>query len=246
MSSSSSDFVFYQGDCLSEMTKIDDGSVDLIIADLPYETNYRLLWDKMINMEQFWKETGRVLKEDGVVALTAQQPFTSQLVLSNTDWFRYEWIWDKHIARGMHRAKQQPMRKHESVLIFSKIYKHRYYPIMIPRDKPVTVKNYSKNSKSVGGYVDNTKEYTYTHKNPTTIIEGCWEPNTGRIHPTQKPVSLMEYLIKTFTQEGETVLDPCYGSCSTGVACSNTNRKFIGIEKDEDFYEMGKQRVFKV
>lgn len=244
------EFKFINGDCLEEMKNLPDSSIDFCFADLPYEQNYRLDWDQIIPFAPMWEQLERIMKEDGVVAMTGQQPFTSSLVQSNLEWFRYEWIWDKQIPKGMHRAKQQPMRKHENVIIFSKNYKHNYYPIMTPRDKPVTSYNITKNNKGgIGAYVDNdTKKFTYTEKNPTSIITGCFEANRGtvRYHPTQKPVTLLEYLIKTYTKEEDTVLDFCYGSCSTGVACKNTNRKFIGIEKDETYYELGKERVLTV
>ena len=245
-----SDHQFILGDCLVELPNIPTDSVDFICTDLPYDQNYRYDWDKNIDLSKLWPELERVLKEDGVVAMTGQHPFTSELVLSNVDWFRYEWIWDKRIPKGMHRAKQQPMRRHENIIIFAKNYKHNYYPIMTPRDKPVKSWNVVKNSKGgTGNYVDNdSKVFTYTEKNPVSIIEGFFEANKGNIryHPTQKPVGLMEYLIKTYTLEGDTVLDVCYGSASCGVACKNTKRLFIGIEKDPEYYAIGKQRVLAV
>lgn len=245
-----SDFNFIQGDCLVEIKNLPDNSVDMVLADPPYNNNYHWDWDNIIDMTILWPELKRVLKDDGVVVLTGQQPFTSQLVQSNLEWFRYEWIWDKQIPKGMHQAKQQPMRRHENVLVFAKNYTHNYYPIKTPRDKAVTSYNITKNNKGgIGTYLDNeSKKFTYTEKNPVSIITGCFEANRGnvRYHPTQKPVTLMEYLIKTYTKEEETVLDFCYGSCATGVACKNTNRNFIGIEKDDTYYEMGKQRVLGV
>lgn len=238
---------FINGDCLDELPKLKDDSVDFIFCDLPYNQNYRFEWDKELDIHKIWPELKRILKDDGTVALTGQQPFTSHLVQSNLDWFRYEWIWDKQIPKGMHRVKQQPMRKHENVLIFSKEYTHNYYPVMVPRDKPVTSYNITKNTKGgTGKYKDNDKKkFTYTHKNPNSIITGCFEANRGsvRYHPTQKPVTLLEYLIKTYTKEGDIVLDFCYGSCSTGVACKNLNRDFIGIEIDKEYFEIGKKRV---
>ena len=240
------DFQFINGDCLEEMITLPDSSVDMIFADLPYGQNYRYSWDVIIPFDTLWIQLKRLIKEDGVVVMTGQQPFTSDIVASNKEWFRYEWVWDKHIPKGMHQAKQQPMRKHENVIIFSKNYKHNYYPIKVPRDKPMTVRNVTKNSKGgVGNYIDNNQEFTYTDKNPTSIITGCWEANRGyvRYHPTQKPVSLMEYLIRTYTKEEDTVLDPCAGSFTTGVACKRLNRHFIGIEKDENYFNIGKNRV---
>ena len=241
------DFEFINGDCLEEIKNLPDNSIDLICSDPPFNQNYRLDWDQIINLPKLWPELKRVLKDDGTVVMFGQHPFTSDLVNSNREWFRYEWIWDKQIPKGMHRAKQQPMRKHENIIVFSKNYKHNYYPVMTPRDKPVTSYNITKNNKGgIGGYVDNDKKkFTYTEKNPTSIIQGHFEANRGtiRYHPTQKPVSLNEYLIKTYTKEYDTVLDFCYGSCSTGVACKNTNRNFIGMELDDEYYELGKNRV---
>lgn len=242
------DFQFISGDCLVELKNLPDNSVDMVLADPPYSANYRFDWDSMIDLTKLWPELNRIVKDDGVVVMTGQQPFTSDLVNSNREGFQYEWIWDKQVPKGMHRAKQQPMRRHENILVFAKKYNHNYYPIKVPREKPVTSYNITKNNKGgIGGYINNdTKKFTYTDKNPTTIITGCFEANRGtvRYHPTQKPVSLMEYLIKTYTKEGDTILDFCYGSCSTGVACKTTNRIFIGIEKDDIYYELGKKRVF--
>lgn len=241
------DFQFIQGDCLVELKNIPDKSIDMVLADPPYGMIYRFEWDNVIDLPKLWVELERILKPNGVVVLTGQQPFTSNLVQSKLDWFRCEWIWDKQIPKGMHVAKQQPMRRHENILVFSKEKKYNYYPIKTPREKAVTSYNIIKNNKGgIGPYIDNdSKKFTYTDKNPVSIITGFFEANKGtkRYHPTQKPVSLMEYLIKTYSKEEETVLDFCYGSCSTGVACRNTNRNFIGIELDETYYEMGKERV---
>jgi len=234
------------GDCLEEMKNIPDKSIDLILTDLPYEQNARLSWDKIINFDRMWEQFDRIVKDTSPIVLMGNQPFTTDLINSKRNWFRYEWVWDKHIPRGMHQAKNQPMRKHENVLIFSKNYPMNYYPLMVKRDKPVRVKNYNKNSKGVDGQYKESQEdkwFTYTHKNPHTIIEGCWESNRGKIHPTQKPISLMEYLIKTFSKEGDTVLDPCFGSNSTGCAARNTNRNYIGIEKDEEYFKVGSLRI---
>ena len=232
----------FNEDCLEGMKRIPDESIDMILTDLPYGTT-QCKWDSIIPFEPLWEQYERIIKDNGAIALTASQPFTSALVMSNPNWFRYEWIWDKHIARGMHQAKYQPMRKHENICIFSKHYPFNYYPIMVKRDKPVTVKNYRKEGGTVGKYRDNTKSYTYTHKNPDTIIVGKWEANKGKIHPTQKPVALFEYLIKTYTNEGETVLDSCMGSGTTAIACINTNRNYIGFELDEEYYKASLERI---
>lgn len=233
------------GDCLEKLKDIPDNSVDCVVADPPYGQNMRCLWDKIINFDLLWPELERVTKDTSPIVLMGNQPFTTDLINSKRDWFRYEWVWDKNMARGMNQAKFQPMRKHENIIVFSKVYPHNYYPIMVKRDKVVRVKNYTKNNKGINGkYVDNEdKWFTYTHKNPVTIIEGLWEANRGKIHATQKPVTLMEYLIKTYSKEGDTVLDFASGSFSTMVACVNTNRNGIGIEKDEGYYQLGVERI---
>ena len=233
------------GDCLERMKEIPDGSVDLILADPPYQTT-SCAWDSIIPLDQMWAELKRIAKPNAAIVMTAAQPFTTTLIASNMQMFKYCWVWDKHIPRGFQVAKYRPMNRHEDVCVFGN-GKIKYNPQMIERDKPVTVKNYSKKQKvssnDIGKYNDESKSFTYTHRNPDTIIEGCWEANAGKVHPTQKPVALMEYLIKTYTNENETVLDFCMGSGTTGVACKNLNRKFIGIEKDAGYFEIAKQRL---
>ena len=231
------------GDCLNEMRAMEDNSVDSVVTDPPYGTT-ACKWDTCIPFEPMWEQLKRITKKNGAIVLFGSQPFTSALVMSNPKMFKYEWVWDKHIPRGMSQAKYQPMRKHENILIFSNEYPFNYFPIMTKRDKPVTVRNYQKKKDSFhGSYKDNTKRYTYTHKNPDTIIVGCWEANKGKLHPTQKPVALMEYLIKTYTNEGETVLDFTMGSGTTGVACKNLNRNFIGIELDQTYFDIATKRI---
>ena len=233
-----------QGDCLEIMKDIPDKSIDMILADLPYGTT-ACKWDSIIPFEPLWEQYERIIKDNGAIVLFGSQPFTSALVMSNPKWFKYEWVWDKHIPRNFINAKIMPMQKHENVLVFGE-GKLNYYPQMTKREKPVRVKNYSKKKNSAyklnSDGTDN--EYrVYTHRNPDTIIVGKWEANKGKVHPTQKPVALLEYLIKTYTNEGETVLDNVMGSGSTGVACINTNRNFIGIELDEDYFEIAKKRI---
>lgn len=227
------------------MSIIPDHVIDMVFVDLPYGTT-ACSWDAVIPFDRLWNEYSRVCKPDAILAFTASQPFTTDLINSNRKKFKYAWVWDKYIPRGFQTAKYRPMNRHEDVVIFG-TSQSPYYPIMVERDKPVKVKNYSKKSKvssnDIGKYNDESKTFTYTHRNPDTIIEGCWEKNAGKIHPTQKPVSLAEYLIKTYTLEGQTVLDNCMGSGTTGVACSNTGRKFIGIEKDPDYFIAGSERI---
>lgn len=235
----------YQGNCFDILQGFENHKFDLILTDIPYGTS-ACPWDKMPDLDKLWELLKPLGKDNAAYVFTASQPFTSKLVMSNLDWFRYEWIWDKHIARGMSQAKYQPMRKHENVLVFSKAYPLNYHPIMVKRDKPVTVKNYQKKDESFHGqYKDNTKKYTYTHKNPVTIIVDCWEANKGKVHPTQKPVALMEYLVKTYTNEGDLVLDPFSGSFTTAIACKNLRRNFIGCEIQEKYCKIGIRRLNK-
>ena len=181
-----------------------------------------------------------MIKSNGAIVLTASQPFTSALVMSNINEFKYQWIWDKKIPSGMSYARFQPMRQHEDVLIFCK-GKTIYNPQMIKRDKPIKGGGMSKGETTNNQNLVALKK-TYDYKNPTSIIKFD-KIRKGSLHPTQKPVALLEYLIKTYTNEGDLVLDNCMGSGSTGVACLNTNRKFIGIEKDFNYFEIAKSRI---
>ena len=236
------------GDCLEIMPNIADKSIDLILCDLPYGTT-ACSWDTIIPFEPLWEQYKRIIKDNGAIVLTASQPFTSALVMSNIKWFKYEWVWDKHIPRNFINAKIMPMQKHENILVFCE-GKTTYNPQMIKRDKPVKVKNYSKKNKSSSYKLNedgsDDKEYVYTHRNPDTIIIGCWEANKGKLHPTQKPVALMDYLIKTYTNEGDLVLDNCAGSGTTGVACINTKRRYILIEKEEEYCKIAEDRINKI
>lgn len=235
----------YHGDCLELMKSIPDCSVDMILCDLPYGTT-KCRWDTIIPFELLWEQYKRITKPESAIVLNASQPFTSALVMSNVDMFKYEWVWDKHIPRNFINAKIMPMQKHENILVFGK-GKVKYNPQMILRDKPVTVKNYAKKGKDSTYKLNqdgtDLKSYTYTHRNPDTIIMGCWEANKGKLHSTQKPVSLCEYLIKTYTNENDLVLDNCMGSGTTGIACLNTNRNFIGMELDENYFNVAKKRI---
>jgi site-specific DNA-methyltransferase (adenine-specific) len=234
--------ILYLGDCLEVMKIIPDKSIDMILCDLPYGTT-ACKWDVIIPFDKLWEQYKRIIKDKGCIALFGSEPFSSLLVTSNIKMFKYDWIWDKHIPRNFINAKNMPMQKHETILIFGN-NKINYCPQMIKRDKPVKVKNYSKGN-SVYKLNDSTDKKTriYTHRNPDTIITGKWEANAGKLHPTQKPVALLEYLIKTYTLENETVLDNCMGSGSTKIACMNTNREFIGIEKDEKYFEIAVNRM---
>ena len=226
------------GDCLELMRDIPDKSIDMILCDLPYGTT-ACKWDVVIPFEPLWAQYKRVIKDRGAVVLFGSQPFTSALVMSNVREFSHSWVWNKRFAANYPLAKKQPMKVHEDVIVFG----GKYFPIMIEREKPIK-KGANKGASVFNKGLEN-KSYLgkiYTEKYPESIINF---PTRGEksYAPTQKPVALLEYLIKTYTLGGETVLDNCMGSGSTGVACVNTNRQFIGIEKDDKYFEIAKQRI---
>lgn len=229
----------YNGDCLEIMESIPEKSIDLILTDLPYGTT-DCKWDSVIPFTPLWELYNRIVKENGVIALFAAQPFTTRLIHSNMKNFRYCWYWKKRNATGGQFAKVQPMRCVEDICIFYK-KKPTYKPQgLIKLDKPIWKK------PRVGELYEfrgkgNIQKYTNYPKN---LIE--FPKDRANKHPTQKPVALLEYLIKTYTNEGETVLDSCMGSGSTGVAAINTNRRFIGIELDRKYYEIAEERINKV
>jgi len=228
-----------QGDCLEKMKDVNDKSIDMILCDLPYGTT-ACKWDTIIPFEPLWKQYKRIIKDNGAIVLTASQPFTSALVMSNIKMFKYEWIWDKKIPSGMSYARFQPMRQHEHILVFCN-GKTIYNPQMIKRDKPIKGGGMSKGETTNNQNLVALKK-TYDYKNPTTIIVED-KIRKDSLHPTQKPVALFEYLIRTYTNEGETVLDNCMGSGTAGVACKNLNRNFIGIELDSEYFKIAEKRV---
>lgn len=261
----------YLGDCLVEMDKVAEHSVDLILCDLPYGTTDRkgiadkgdnrvLSWDTVIPLDELWKHYRRVLKPTGAVVLTADQPFTSQLVLSNLEWFKYEWIWKKKKTTGFLHANARPMKETEDVLVFSplgasggskKANKNMTYNPQGLIEKRVVKKNSAKRlgkflhqpeHMGAGNKLLHETEYEQKYTNyPSEIIEFGLDKDA--VHPTQKPVALMEYLIRTYSNDGEVVLDNCMGSGTTGVAAVNCNRNFIGIEMDEEYFKIAQERI---
>jgi len=227
------------------MKNIPDKSIDMILADLPYGYK-RNKWDFIIDPDQLFIQYRRIIKPNRAICIFAKNPLGSELIVKNKDIYKYEWIWDKHIPRGFATARYQPMNKHEQILIFG-LGKLNYYPIKEKRDKPIKYKNYSKKKDSVYEINNEYNNISLSNisydKNPTTLITGKWEANKGKFHPTQKPVSLMEYMITTYTKEGEVVLDNCVGGGSTLIGCKNTNRKGIGIEKDKKYFDITMQRL---
>ncbi len=229
-----------QGDCLELMKDIPDGSVDMILADLPYGTT-ACKWDTIIPFEPLWEQYKRVIKPNGAIVLTASQPFTSALVMSNPKMFKYEWIWEKPQPSNSLLANKQPLKYHENILVFGG---NKYNPEMW-EGKPNHGRNDS--GEDMKTEILGTKiKRTTTNKNgikyPKSIIKFT-APRTGKIHPTQKPVALFEYLIKTYTNEGDLVLDNVAGSFTTAVAADNLNRNWICIEQEQEYCEIGRKRI---
>ena len=236
-----------QGDCLERMKEIPDGSVDMILADPPYGTT-ACKWDVVIPFEQMWEHYKRIIKPRGAIVLTATQPFTSALVMSNLEWFKYAWVWDKGKCSGFLNAKNAPMKRCEDVLVFSNGTIANKSAKLMPYNpqglEPCLIKRKDSNRKkdSTTGTRPSRGEWEQKFTNyPSTLLPIQFE--TKPTHPTQKPVALMEYMIKTYTTEGETVLDFTMGSGTTGVACKNLNRKFIGIELSEEYFKIAEQRI---
>lgn len=229
-----------RGDCLECMKDIPTNSVDMILTDLPYGTTM-CHWDSVIDLEKMWEQYLRVSKENAAIILTAAQPFTSALVMSNPGLFRYDLVWEKGNATGFFNAKLMPLRAHESILVFYKKLptfnpqKTTGHPLKTAKKKIVKSDCYGKDIS--------LPSYASTERYPRSVQFFSSDKQRGNFHPTQKPEKLMEWLIKSYTNETETVLDSCMGSGTTGVACVNLGRKFIGIELDEGYFEIAKNRI---
>lgn len=234
-----------QGDCLELMKDIPDKSVDMILADLPYGAT-KCKWDTIIDFDKLWKQYNRIIKSSAAIVLFGNQPFTTKLISSNYKGFKYSWIWDKKIPAGMSYARYRPMQQTEDICVFSKKGgKVVYNPQMVLRDKPITKNGQNKlGSVSAPNTLPKGFKKVYKYKNPTTLIK-FHKINRGAVHPTQKPVKLLEYLIKTYTNEGDLVLDNTMGSGSTGVAAVNLNRDFIGYELEQDYFDIATDRINK-
>ena len=233
----------YNEDCLEGMKRIDDKSIDMILCDLPYGTTQNK-WDSVIPLDELWKEYKRIIKDNGVIVLTSQGIFTAKLMLSNEKWFKYKLVWVKSKATNFLNAKKQPLRKHEDICVFYN-KQPQYNPQMTegePYDKGV------RKNQLTGSYGDFNPVHVKSEgmRYPTDVVYFKTAESEGKVyHPTQKPVALFEYLIKTYTDEGETVLDNCIGSGTTAVACLNTNRNFIGFEKEEKYCKIANERIEK-
>jgi len=250
----------YQGDCLKIMLDIPDKFIDMILCDLPYGTT-ACKWDTMIPFEPLWKQYKRIIKDNGVIVLTGSQPFTSMLVMSNLEMFKYEWIWDKIAGANFMNLKNRPFKTQEQILIFSKTANFTFNPIRVSRsekslkrDKVGSMRKRKHSERSSAEYYNIKRLQGFSilnsdgKKHPIDIIQfstkerGIYEFK----HPTKKPVALFEYLIKTYTNEGDLVLDNCAGSGTTGVACKNLGRKFILIEKEEKYCRVAQKRLDEI
>jgi len=226
------------GDCLERMKEIEDGSVDMVLADPPYGTT-ACKWDSIIPLEPMWEQLKRVIKPNGAIVMTASQPFTTTLIASNMKMFKYCWVWEKEQAVNFMFLKKQAGKIHEDIPVF-----YAKQPNYIPQMSKGYRKSRSGSKNKVESHELNGGSPTRsgaTDRYPTSILK--FNRDRGKIHPTQKPVALMEYLIKTYTNEGETVLDFTMGSGTTGVACKNLNREFIGIEMDLEYFKIAGYRI---
>ena len=231
----------FNEDCLEGMKRIPDGSVDMILCDLPYGTT-ACKWDTVIPFEPLWEQYNRVIRDNGAIVLFASQPFSSELVHSNIKGFKHEWIWQKEMGVGFQVAKYRPMQEHEHVLVFTKNGdKVTYYPLKEKRDKVITSKGASSISGSSPLANISEQDYVYSDRYPTSVKRFSRDKNT--LHPTQKPTALLSYLIKTYTNEGEIVLDNCMGSGSTAIACLHTKRHFIGFELEKEYWDIIQDRI---
>ena len=246
-------YTLHHGDALAIMPVLEENSVDCIIADPPYGTT-ACKWDSVIPFEPMWACIKHVLKPKGACVLFGSQPFTSALVMSNVQWFKYEWVWKKSRASGFLHAKNAPLKSHENMVVFSlspvahetKNENRMFYHPQMSKGEPYRKFNRTEIKHRWGGIgrpsntdyllVNNGERY------PTSVVDFSHH-NFGLVHPTQKPVPLLEYLIKTYTNEGDTVLDFTMGSGTTGVGCARTNRKFIGIELDPTYFEVAQARI---
>jgi len=235
----------YLGDCIPIMASW-NRQFDMILADLPYGTT-ACKWDTVIPFELLWEQYKRLIKPKGAIVLFGSQPFTSALVMSNVEWFKYEWVWDKNSGSNFLNAKIMPLSTHESILVFADTMPN-YYPIMTKRETVKRCKARSKVYGANGQSAYGKRKATfgiYTHRYPKSIVPVSNANQKAKKHPTQKPVALLEYLVKTYTNEGETVLDNTMGSGSTGVACVNTGRGFAGIELLPEYFDIAQERIEK-
>lgn len=237
-----------QGDCLELMRDVPDKSIDMILCDLPYG-NTACKWDSIIPFDGLWQHYNRIIKDNGVICLFGSEPFSSKLRLSNFEMYKYDWIWKKNKASNFINCKYQPLKSYENICVFSKMActyspkgNMKYFPQgIIVLDKPKKQRRTGKKQGEIYHSNPNVETVQTVSNYPNSIIE--FDMEVKNIHPTQKPVDLLEYLIKTYTQDGEVILDNCMGSGSTGVAALNLHRKFIGIELDKKYFQIAEKRI---
>ena len=238
------------GDCLEELKKISDKSVDIVLTDPPYGTT-QCKWDSVIPFEPMWKQLKRIVKDNGCIALFGTEPFSSHLRLSNLDWFKYDWVWNKKKPSNIFLVKKQPLKNIELISIFyNKQPTYNPQPTLKSTGKGFSQKNHNSyhkdQTKGIAKVIDNRNTsnvgYPKVLLDHIKVLNNLSKDKSG-LHPTQKPIELCEYFIKTYTNENDTVLDFTMGSGSTGVACKNLNRKFIGIEKDQNYFNIAKNRI---
>ena len=231
----------YNMDCLEGMKLIPDRSIDMILCDLPYGTTQNK-WDSVISLDKLWEQYNRVIKDNGAIALTAQTPFDKVLGASNLKMLKYEWVWLKNRGTGHLNAKKMPMKAHENILVFYK--KLPTYNPQMRKGEAYIRKDCNKQSLNKGNYGEQVESITTVNNGGRYPLDYLEFPIVERtIHPTQKPVELFEYLIKTYSNEGETVLDNCSGSGTTAIACLNANRNYIGFELEEEYYIKANERI---
>ena len=232
------------GEAIDEMSLIGDNSIDAVIVDPPYGTT-RCKWDSIIDLEQMWRQLNRIGKINCPFVFTATQPFTSALVMSNPKNFRYTWVWDKVKGTGFLNAKKMPMRNHEDIVVF-----YRKLPTYNPQKTTGHKLKESFRAKhlqtEVYGKMKNDYKYSSTERYPRSVQVFSTDTQSSSFHPTQKPLALMEYLVKTYTNEGDRVLDFAMGSGTTGLACRNLKRSFIGIDKEREYFDIAKERITDV
>ena len=238
------DYELWNGDCLELMNNIPDKSIDMILCDLPYGTT-KCKWDIVIPLDKLWEQYNRIIKDKGAILLFGSEPFSSKLRISNLRMYKYDWIWKKTKAQGFLNSKKMPLKDYENICVF-----YKRLPVYNPQG--IIYGNFQNDRKSKYSKGEDIygkeKEFGISHMSnfPKQIIEFSNPSGKGQLHPTQKPVDLLEYLIKTYTQDGEVILDNCMGSGSTGVAALNLHRKFVGMELNENYFNIAKERIEKV
>lgn len=234
----------FMGDCLEIMPRLRSGFFDMILCDLPYGTT-KCKWDSIIDLDKLWIQYKRLIKPNGAIVLTAQTPFDKTLGSSNLEMLKYEWIWEKTQATGHLNAKKMPMKAHENILIFYDKLPTYNPQITYGHKRKTATANHKRNCSTGAQYgkSNNHKDYDSTDRYPRSVQIFKSDKQKSKLHDTQKPVKLFEYLIKTYTKEGDIVLDNCAGSFTTAIACINTNRKFVCIEKEQKYFDIGQKRI---